>query len=354
MNFIKIFFGRLLHGHRRRARGEVTVGHIDASLMALEDDEDMDEESTEHGGAADLETPAIRVDRWFYPWLLDLDVFDELSLSHSETQVLEAFEQLVTGQKSSTNLVPRLPMVIPQLMRGLKDDTVTGAQLARQIARDPVLVGEVIRVANSPYYRRARKISSIEQAVVLLGRNGLHQLVARVAFYPIFNLKSGHVTNLAASRVWTQSERCAVVCHCLAEQLDQDVFSAYLAGLVSNVGLMVGFRLMDQVLDKQRDPIPSSRDFYRVFIEHSRRLSHRIIDEWNFPESVVRAIDEQAMPDPDAVRSRSWLGAILDVADQYSKFNLLVEKQRLPADEVDPLILISEPCYRRLLTEVVT
>jgi HD-like signal output (HDOD) protein len=352
MSFIKNLFGRLLHGNRVRARGEKTINEIDEDALALESDTDTDEDMIEQDGPIDFEPPTIAVDRWFYPWLLDLDTFDELSVSRSEAQVLEAFEQLVTGQTSSANLVPRLPMVIPQLMRGLKDDTVTGAQLARQIAKDPVLVGEVIRVANSPYYRRARKISSIEQAVVLLGRNGLHQLVARVAFYPIFNLKSGHVTNLAASRVWTQSERCAVVCHCLAEQRGQDVFSAYLAGLVSNVGLMVGFRLMDQVLDKQRDPIPSSREFHQVFIERSRRLSHRIIDEWNFPEAVIRAIDEQAAAEPDATRARSWLGAILAVADQYSKFNLLAEKQRLPEDEIDPLLFMPEPCYRRLLTEV--
>jgi len=349
MSFLKNLFGRLFHGKRARARDEETDDECDEiDAVELEDD-DEDREPEDDGDAIDLETPLIRVDRWFYPWLLDLGAFTDLSLSQSEARVLDAFEPLATGQKSSSTLVPRLPMVIPQLMRSLKDDTMTGVQLARQIARDPVLVGEVIRVANSPYYRRSRKISNIEQAVVLLGRDGLHQLVARVAFYPIFNLKSGHVTNLAAARVWMQSERCALVCHCLAEQRREDVFSAYLTGLVANVGLMVGFRLMDQVLDKQHDPIPNSGAFYSVFIERSRQLSHRITEEWNFPESVIQAIDEQIDPAPNA--ARSWLGAILAVADQYAKLNLLVEKQRLPEDEVDTRILMSEPCYRRLLID---
>lgn len=354
MSFMKNLFGRLLHGNRVHA--------LDDELDESDDDDpssqvpedaaasEPDDDTNERDAAADLELPPLRVDRWFYPWLLDLDAFTDLPLSPSETRVLDAFEQLVTGQKSSSTLVPRLPMVIPQLMRSLKDDSVSGAQLARQITKDPVLVGEVIRVANSPYYRRARKISNIEQAVLLLGRDGLHQLVARVAFYPIFNLKSGHVTNLAASRVWAQSERCALVCHCLAEQRRQDVFSAYLAGLVANVGLMVGFRLMDQVLDKQHDPIPNSEAFHRIFIERSRQLSHRIIEDWNFPESVIQAIDEQVNAEPNAVRS--WLGAILAIADQYGKFSLLVEKQRLPEDEFDTRSLRSEPCYRRLLLDV--
>ncbi|QGU32725.1 HDOD domain-containing protein [Thermochromatium tepidum] len=344
MSFLSNLFARLLHGKPAQVSLEETSDVSDA----IEDVEPKGDPES-NAEALDLGIPTISIDPWFYPWLLDLDALTDWPLSPSESRVLDAFEQLVTGQKSSSTLVPRLPMVIPQLMRSLKDDTMTGAQLARQIAKDPVLVGEVIRVANSPYYRRAHKISSIEQAVLILGRDGLHQIIARVAFYPIFNLKSGHFTNLAAGRVWTQSERCALVCHCLAEHRDQDVFSAYLAGLVANVGLMVGFRLMDQVLASPRDLIPNSRAFYAVFIERSRQTSHRIIKEWDFPEGIIRAIDEQANPEPNA--ARSWLGAILAIADQYAKLSLLVEKRCLPEDELDTQPLMSEPCYRRLLLD---
>jgi HD-like signal output (HDOD) protein len=222
---------------------------------------------------------------------------------------------------------------------------MTGGQLARQIERDPVLVGEVIRLANSPYYRRSRRISSIEQAVVLLGRNGLHQLVARVAFYPIFNLRAGRITNLAGARIWNQSERCALVCHCLAERGDADVFAAYLAGLVANVGMMVGFRLMDQTLNREEDGVPNGQEFYRTFIAQAGRLTHRLMTEWDFPEVVIEAVAGRSRDDPR--EPRSPLGEMLVVADCHAKLSLLLEHRRM-REEGEILAVTADPCYRRL------
>ncbi|WP_200374405.1 HDOD domain-containing protein [Thiocystis violacea] len=285
------------------------------------------------------------VDRHFHQWLVGVDAFVEQPLTASETGLLEAFEQLIQGEHGSTNLVPRLPTVVPQLMRSLKDETITGARLSRQIEKDPVLVGEAIRLANSPFYRRRRKIESIEQAVVLLGHNGLRQLIARVAFYPILNLQTGHVTKLVGPRLWSQSEKCALVCRCLARKERSDPFVAYLAGLVNNLGLLVGFRLMDRLLVARPDALPGSCEFYRRFIAQAGRLSHRIVEEWGFPEAVAVALDEKAANRFDD--SLSLLGRILYVGDEYSKIQILLDVDRMPS-EVDLAEMVGDPCYHEL------
>lgn len=297
-------------------------------------------------GLAGCPTSPQQVDQWFYPWLIERDAFVDQPLSHPETELLESFEQLARGQRSSA-LVPRLPMVIPQLMRSLKDERLSGAQLASQIAKDPALVGEVIRVANSPYYRRAHQITSLEQAVVLLGRDGLHQLIARVAFYPIFNLRGGRVIHSAAARVWSQSERCALLCHCLARRLKQDAFAAYLAGLTLNLGLIVGLRLMDQRFERAEAPLPIAAAFYQEWVQLARQLSHQIIASWNFPEGAIQAVGEYATAKTPA----SALGRCLALADCYSKLNLLFEKGRLSPETLDVTELLADPCYRRLSVE---
>lgn len=295
--------------------------------------------------SADFHRLAIDIDRYYHQWLVNIDAFVELPLNESEARALESFEQMVEGRTSSAHLVPRLPTVIPQLMRSLKDEKITGAQLAQQIARDPVLVGEVIRLANSPYYRRSHKIASIEQAVVLVGQNGLRQLIARVAFYPILNLRSGSMTRLAGSRIWNQSEKCAIVCRCLAEKNQADTFAAYLAGLVCNVGMMVGLHLMDQLLSTKEEGIPRSWDFYHIFTNCAARFSSRIVEEWGFPETVALAIREKAANEFN--ESMSPLGKILFVGDQYSKTSVLCEHHRMPMD-IDLQAILIDPCYCQL------
>ncbi|UUZ49111.1 HDOD domain-containing protein [Massilia sp. B-10] len=51
--------------------------------------------------------------------------------------------------------------------------------LSRLLSQDVVLVAEVIRGANSPYYSPNAPIKTIESAVMLLGQNGMRLLLAR-------------------------------------------------------------------------------------------------------------------------------------------------------------------------------
>jgi hypothetical protein len=50
-------------------------------------------------------------------------------------------------------LVPRVPEIIPQLMRTLRDESMNASGLSRQLAQDLVLVAEVYRESNRPCYR---------------------------------------------------------------------------------------------------------------------------------------------------------------------------------------------------------
>ncbi len=330
MSFITKWADRLFSARHADALVHQSVNPEidDAGTETGEEAEENGEPEAPDRSVADLDAPTFDVDRYFYAWLIGLDDLVEQPPNAFEQSVLHDFEQMVRGQQSNTHLVPRLPTVIPQLMHSLKDEKMTSAQLARQIAKDPVLVGEVIRLANSPYYRRSRKIASIEQAVVLLGQNGLNQLIARVAFYPILNLRSGQMTQRAGARLWGQSELCALACHDLAEKQKLDAFAAYLSGLVVNVGVMVGLRLMDQMSGKEAHDIPHAWDFYRSLILHAGHFSHRIVAEWGFPENVIQAIGEKAEQGP--LESMSPLGRILCRCDQSSKLDLLKENQRLP------------------------
>jgi HD-like signal output (HDOD) protein len=319
------------------------------SLLACQEDSESAPAPLEPADdPADLQFLPLDLDHEFQPWLVNLATFEELPLNQSEQNFLNAFEQLIIGEKPTSHFVPRLPSVIPQLMRNLKDENMSSAQLARQIVKDPVLVGEAIRLANSPYYRRSHKIANLEQAVILLGRNGLNQLIARVAFYPILNLHSGHITKLAGPRIWSQSEKSAFICQCFAKREKADLFSAYLAGLVHHVGFLVGLRLMDQSLNATEKKIPRSDEFYRLFIAHSRRFSLRIVQEWGFPDSVITAIRENIENKFD--RSMSLLGKILYISDQYSKVNVLIENNRMPPDlDLDLQMITNHPCYCALL-----
>jgi HD-like signal output (HDOD) protein len=238
-----------------------------------------------------------------------------------EKTILDEMVRLAQNPYSAAGLVPRVPAVIPQLLGSLRDDSLSGADLARQVAQDVVLVAEVIREANSPYYRPATPVKTIEGAVMLLGQNGLRMLLARVAFRPVIGMQSGRFARQAAPLVWTQSEQCALASSILAAGLDANAFDAYLAGLMQNIGLIVAFRVIDRIMPAgsaalAASGLPDSPAFCASLLEHARMLSAVIAAEWNFPATVVNAIAKpRATP----------LGLTLALGDRIAKLRVLVD-----------------------------
>lgn len=270
--------------------------------------------------AAPVPLHVAAIDRHFYALLAGPAPGATEGGAALEKAILDEMARLAAHPYGAAGLVPRVPAVIPQLLGSLRDDSLSGADLARQVAQDVVLVAEVIREANSPYYRPATPVKNIEGAVMLLGQNGLRMLLARVAFRPVVGMQSGRYARQVAPLVWTQSEQCALAASILAGGLDANPFDAYLAGLMHNIGLIVAFRVIDRILPAGQTGalpgLPDSPAFCASLLEQARALSSAIASEWNFPDTVTIAIGKpRATP----------LGLALALGDRVAKLRMLVD-----------------------------
>jgi HD-like signal output (HDOD) protein len=205
-----------------------------------------------------------------------------------EQLILDELARLARQPQAAAELVPRVPAVIPQLLRSLRVDATSSGELARQVSQDVSLVAEVIREVNSPYYRATTKIAGIEGALMLLGQNGLRMLLARVAFRPVIGTQGGRLARQAAPQLWSQSEKCAMAASMAAPAYGADPFEATLAGLMQNVGLIVALRLADQAAGAA--PLPQADGFAHALLDGARRLSAGIAGLWEFPPGVAQAV----------------------------------------------------------------
>jgi HD-like signal output (HDOD) protein len=267
---------------------------------------------------------ADEVERRYNGLLFELEGDAAFELSPAESETLDALDAIVTSQQSGAALVRRMPGLIPQLLQSLRSENFSGAQLSRTISSDVVLVAAVTRLANSSMAGTGQQIDSVEHAVMVIGQEGLRQLITSVAFRPIIDLNSGHYTRSIAPRTWARSERCANANRTLAGLYGVEPFEAFLAGLVQNVGLIVALRVLDQVGKGQ--PPMGSELFCARLMKIARSLSCSIGREWNFPDAVMRAISEQGTLAKGAVMSP--LGRLLALSDYLSKLRILVEHEQ--------------------------
>ena len=282
----------------------------------------------------------------FNHWIFESQAASELFVTPLEQRVLDALDVIVESRQSGVNLVRRMPGLIPQLLQSLRSDDFSGAELARKISNDVVLVAEVVRLANSAFYSTEQSIASIEHAVLVLGQNGLRQLISGVAFKPIIGANSGHFTRQIAPRLWQQAEQCALANRLLSEGEGVDHFEAFLTGLIQNVGLLAALRVIEQVADG--DASLGSESFCNVLIQQSRKLSCSIAREWQFPPAIINAIEQQG--GTHTLDTMSPLARILSNGDFLSKVHLLEAHQLLAADALDGLSAAGLRCLATLHT----
>jgi len=264
----------------------------------------------------------------YYSLILGVHSLAETELNSFESEAQLRVGKLIRSKESRENLVPRLPAIVPKLMSSLRDDDASGADLARLIGKDATLVAEVIRIANSPYYRTVNRIRSLEQAVLILGRTGIRHFLASTAFKPLLSTRQGYFTNLSSGWIWRQSEYCAFSAQCLSKKQSIDPFEAYLAGLVRDIGTIVALMTMDHI--KNVNDAPRSYLFQRVFSKQSLQLSTLIAREWEFPDNVIQALDEQITPANSA--NISALGSVLHAAALMSQLQVLIQEDRVEGD----------------------
>jgi HD-like signal output (HDOD) protein len=225
----------------------------------------------------------------------------------------------------------------------------SAADMLRKISNDLVLVGAVLRLANAAMQNSGETgtINSVEHAVIVVGQEGLRQLITTVAFRPIIDLNSGYYTKLMAPRIWEQSEKCAVACRMLAPEFKVEPFEAFLAGLVQNAGLLTALRVMD--MQAGEPGALGSATFRARLVREARAISAGIAEAWNFPPAVTRAIREQ-----EAARkgsSLSPMARVLTLGDYLAKIRLLQANGALDDREHNlfhGLPLGAMPCYAAL------
>ncbi len=298
-------------------------------------------------GVAEATTSA-QVDAVFYRWL------GEATPQHApaavEAQILAEITRIAQTPGTGAALVPRVPAIIPQLMRTLRDDDMNAAELSRQLAQDVLLLAEVFREANRPCYRpryaSGPPVKTVEGAIMLLGQQGMRMLLTRVAFRPVISMQTGRLAKRTAPLIWRQSEKSALAGNLLAPAMRANAFDAFLAGLMANVGLVVAFRLIDQV--HTDEALPQSDAFIAELFVQARILSAQIAGLWEFPASVTDAIAQAGLADA------SPQAQALDLGDRLSKLRMLVDGHQFSADDpfvVDGLSKSALACFEKLNDE---
>ena len=198
--------------------------------------------------------------------------------------------------------LPSLSEVAVRVARMADDPDVSADSVGRVVATDQALTARVLRMANSAYYGVARRVSTVPEAVMILGLRTIRTLTMAASIYPMV---SRGLPGYALGRgdLWRHSIGAALCAQALARRARPTSHvigpvvadEAFVAGLLHDIGKMaLSIHLKDHLGTTRQKALADNVPFVvaeRAVLGFDHAQAGAAMSEkWNLPASLVQAI----------------------------------------------------------------
>jgi len=214
--------------------------------------------------------------------------------------------------------LPPFSAIANRALKLTNDPRSSAIDISRVISYDPAFTARVLRMANSAYYGFTRKVTTVSEAIVILGYETLKSVVLALTLQKFYDREvAGY--GLEKGELWKHSVGCALASRLIASQVKYpSIEEAFVAGLLHDVGKVI---LNQFVKEEIRKIIELSGTQGLSFAEAEKKvlgfdhqdIGSKVADKWNFNDKIVEAI--RCHHKPDRAKKDPELTAIVHVAD---------------------------------------
>lgn len=192
--------------------------------------------------------------------------------------------------------LPPLPAVAARVMGMADDDRTSAMDMAQVLSTDQALTAKLIRVSNSAYYGFARRVSTVREAVVMLGFKQVRQVAVGASLMNAFNTKKDPNDVFDLDLFWGHSVAVAVAAENLARKTrSARPEEAFTAGILHDIGRLVLRKVMPveflQAVTEARRGTYTLGEAELEFTGYSHdELGRALGERWKFPMHLVEAV----------------------------------------------------------------
>jgi HD-like signal output (HDOD) protein len=214
--------------------------------------------------------------------------------------------------------------------------------LVEVIQHDPILMMRILKLVNSPYFGLARKISSINHAIVYIGINTVKNLALSTAVIGV--LPRTNAAGFDMDGFLRHSLSTAIVARIIARKSgvqERDIFDFFLSGLLHDFGKIVFAHFLPHEFKKalilaKDGAIHLYEAEQKVFAADHTHIGSLLGEKWHLPPHLVASLREhhghngESSLMIDAVSAANQISKELKIG--YSGENIIEELPQSIAD----------------------
>lgn len=201
----------------------------------------------------------------------------------------EIIREMVDADRVSLPVHPRLAQQVGECLAKEGPDS---QQLWSLVNRDPALICNLFRAANSSFYAGLQKTISVQEAVTRLGSSKAAQAIER-ACRDSAECPKGELLPRYMPDLWRHAQGCALGAQWLASRCGYHGLAeqAYLGGLLHDIGKQFLLAALETVTSCGEFGITLSQQLVvEVLATMHIEQGLRIFEEWNLPETYKEVV----------------------------------------------------------------
>jgi HD-like signal output (HDOD) protein len=201
---------------------------------------------------------------------------------------------------ANTGDLAALPTTVVDLLYLFREEDASAQSIVGILHRDPAMTANVLKMSNSAFYGARREISSVQEALVMLGNRAVVTMAFASGMAPVMRRDlTGY--NVTRDRFWNHSILAASASSFAAERLGYAAkkCESFTAGLVHDVGMLV----IDAHLVGTKKTLVTAEPAFDVSGAERRLLGFdhceagaMLAETWGFPQVLCQAIKHHHDP----------------------------------------------------------
>lgn len=201
----------------------------------------------------------------------------------------------IVSRLEEIDQLPTLPMVLRQVQKVMKNPNSNMAQIAAVIAKDQALASRTIRLVNSAFYGMRNRVTSVHQAIVILGLTTVINLMLGLSVIKIF-ADSEKKQGFDHDAFWEHAFATAILARELGKKASNpEPDDCFIAGLLHDFGRLVLEQFFHDefmiAVNKARDEnLPLSLAEHQCFGGSHAVIAGFLARRWQLPEVLTACI----------------------------------------------------------------
>lgn len=259
--------------------------------------------------------------------LADSDANEKLLNSRLQTNVIDERSSKLEEVVSRMNRIPVLSKVSVDVIREIDNPNISCRRMAEIVSNDPVMVAELLKLANSAFFGVRVRVNTVQQATSLLGINSVSSLVVSLALMdspkayediPLFDVH----------QFWGHCMACSQLCGTIARRLGAQMLSpgeAIMSALLHDIGVIVlaanekrqFTEILQTLQERYEQALEDRTEIPELALLEEEVLGFNHADlgawlarKWNLPPAIVETIQYHHSPSISECLNKELVGLV--------------------------------------------